>query len=174
MKSYFHRVMIMELAFLLSSCASSLVYSPTLNLPPAPLKANEFQLSGNLLYLPETRPHRTSSETAFGYDGLIRYGISNRFSVHAKGWRTFEALDGDLRSGFAIGTLMRLSEDSKSWQYGVLGQGGFVLAGSSVEGGGGSITGLVWLPSIYKIKPNAALGFILGKRNANSNSSDQY
>lgn len=167
-------ILVFILALCVTSCTSSLVYSPTINLPTEPLKQHQVEANGGILYLPETRPHRADRNMSFGFDGLLRYGLTDRVSLQAKGWRALKDLRGDSRSGFSLGSLVTLSAPSSTWQYGLIGQGGFVLWNSDIEGGGGSLSVVTWAPQFHSMKPYAGLGFIVGRRNSNSGNSDSF
>jgi len=51
-----------------AGCPPSLVYSPSANLPPRPLKKGKVQFLGWIGMFPEARPHDVDSKTAIGGD----------------------------------------------------------------------------------------------------------
>lgn len=87
----------------LTNCSSSLVYSPSLNLPSRPLVEKEVDLNGGVEIFPETRPEyiESKSKNAFGFNGHIGYGFTNEFSMYAKGWFTTENANYT-RTGLAL------------------------------------------------------------------------
>lgn len=78
---------------LLQSCRSSLLFSPAINAPSAPLTASQSQIYGGATMLVETRPNIVKNFNQVGSELGVRYGFSNRVSAQAKWWNT---LEGDL------------------------------------------------------------------------------
>lgn len=159
---------------IVSGCTRSLVYSPSMHAPAEPQKKNQTQLYGGVSMLAETRPHRVDRGVSAGLDGLIRFAISDRISIHVKAWQATEKLDDKERRGYAAGALIRLGDGSKPWNWGVTAQGGFVTYGSEIQGGGGSISGVFWAPKVMFIIPYAAFGPVWGRRNSNSDNEDKF
>lgn len=74
------------IAIIISGCASSMRYSPALNLPAVPLPAKTAQIAGGVSLVAETRPFAAEQKTSFSMEGIARYGIDNDVSLQVRGW----------------------------------------------------------------------------------------
>lgn len=74
------------IAIIISGCASSMRYSPALNLPAVPLPAQTAQIAGGVSLVAETRPFAADQKTFFSMEGVARYGIVDDVSLQARGW----------------------------------------------------------------------------------------
>ena len=96
-------IILISLLTELIGCAPSMVYSPSINLPPKPLQKEELQLLGGIGYLPETRPDKTPKKLTLGGETTLRYGFSDFYSMQIKGWYDFSKNLSDYqRWGFAV------------------------------------------------------------------------
>lgn len=96
-------ITILVLIVLLSSCAKSLVYSPSVNLTNQPIQEKEIDLQGGVELLPETRPEELEgSQTTFGFNGQLSYGFSEKFNLTIKGWADLEGREALIRSGYSL------------------------------------------------------------------------
>lgn len=147
----------------LTNCTKSLVYSPSLNLPPEPLKKNQVQLLGGVGYLPETRPHKTKENIAVGGEAAIRYAISDYFTFQLKGWQDFSDNLNDDRSGFSIAVIVMLN-DSSDFRYALIPTGALLVADGDFEGGGGAIPIGFWYTKYNPFNFYASIGPAFGMR----------
>lgn len=90
------------LAILVSSCAKSLTYSPSLNLPNQPLKKKEVDLQAGLELLPESKPDEINASNSIGFHGTFSYGFSEKFNVSLKGWVDTGANSEGMRPGLSL------------------------------------------------------------------------
>jgi hypothetical protein len=137
----------------LSSCATSLIYSPSLGLTKEPLKKGEIDLNGGLLLLPETRPSAVGRNTVLGGEGHIAYGFTNTFALQFKGWADLQI--NRQRSGFSLAGIKTVDVTDKSTLLFMPKVGG-ALSGNSIDGFG------VELPVILQFKENANTSFFIG------------
>jgi hypothetical protein len=94
---------ILFLAILLIGCSRSAVYSPSLQLGKAPLKAKEIDVQGSIELMPEARPQSLGGkQTTTGFVGQFGYGFSERFNMYLKGWYDLENREDRLRSGYSL------------------------------------------------------------------------
>ncbi len=132
-----------------TGCPPSLVYSPSTNLPPEPLKKAQAQVLGGIGMFPEARPHAVDKKTAIGGEATFRYAISDRFSLQVKGWKDFsDNVDFD-RSGFSVSSIVMFNDDKSSYRIGIMPTGAFLFADGVLEGGGGVLQVCLWFPK-YK------------------------
>src|SRR3989337_4208604 len=103
----------------LFSCVPSLVYSPSINLPPKPLGKDETQILGGVGYFPETRPDRVPSKMAFGGEATIRHAFSNSFSLQLEGWYDFSNNVEDGRGGLSLASNI-VFNDSSNYRFGLM------------------------------------------------------
>lgn len=71
------KIILLFLLVSLSGCVPSLVYSPSINLPPQPLKKDKSQLLGGAGLFPETRPDRVEQKLSAGGELTYRYAEEN-------------------------------------------------------------------------------------------------
>ncbi len=148
-----------------SSCTPSLVYSPSVNLPPAPLSKKKIQVVGGVGWLPETRPHRIGKETAVGGEFTFRYGVSDYFTMQFKGWYDLSDNIEEKRYGLSYSNIILLNDKNSRTRFGFIPTVAFAFGGRGLEGGGGAGQLVVWLPNHHKIHPYLALGPAVGIRN---------
>lgn len=122
----------------LTNCSSSLVYSPSMNLPQRPLAEKEVDLNGGVELFPETRPESIESKekNAFGFNGQLGYGFTNDFSMYAKGWLTYENV-GYNRTGFALSGVINFPINENS-RYMIIPRVGMALERNEINGFGAS------------------------------------
>lgn len=151
----------------LSGCASSLVYSPSMQPPVQPLKKDQGQAGFGVVLLPQTRPAAAGQKTAVGGEGFLRYAFSNKLSLQGRYWHDLES-DNNLY-GFSFGGTYILGDSSSSTQYGITCNTAALLDGSSIEGGGTALIGTIWLPEFSTgLRPYCSLGAIIGYRHLNT------
>ena len=85
----------------LSGC-TSLVYSPSMQLPIQPLKKEQVQAGVGMVLLPETRPLPAEQKTAFGVEGFVRYGFNDKFSMQVRYWNDVHSAGDANRAGFSF------------------------------------------------------------------------
>ncbi|MBI3259765.1 MAG: hypothetical protein HYZ54_09870 [Ignavibacteriae bacterium] len=155
----------------LSGCASSLVYSPSMQLPVQPLKKEQGQAGFGIVMLPETRPAAVGQKNSLGAEGFLRYAFSNNFSLQARYWHDLES-DNNLYGASLAGTYV--FEDSNSaTRYGLTCATGVLFNSSSSEGGGTALICSIWLPEFSTgLRPYCSLGAIIGYRHLNTNPKE--
>ncbi len=157
--------LLLFLIFQAIGCISSLVYSPSLNLPPQPLQYNDGQAIAGYSSLAETRPDRVNQNTSPGEEFLFRFGISNHVSLQIKAWKDIsEDDDKNQRNGLSIGSLIALNDSMNTLRFGLMPMVGVVFDISKIEGGGGYCPFIIWLPHYKWIYPSIAFGPIVGIR----------
>src|SRR5687768_8834864 len=77
------------LALMLSSCAASLIYDPTLQLPSRSLEPSEVQAAAGAALLLETRPDTLGRVGVIGPTKLLRGAFSDRVTIGVKHWFVF-------------------------------------------------------------------------------------
>ncbi len=161
---------------LISACTSSLVYSPSVALPRKPLEKKEWQLSGGLDLLAETRPASFGRNTIIGAGGLVRYGISDYVSIHGKGWTDILSdAAGTGRGGVTAGLHVKLQDPNADWRLALAPSATILIDNSSfygswrIEGGGGAFTLTTWFPANGIFRPYAVIGPMIGVRDLQDN-----
>lgn len=97
------QIQVLSLAFLFIGCSRSAVYSPSLLLGKAPLKAKEVDIQGSIELMPEANPEALGGkQTTIGVVGQLGYGFSERFNMSLKGWYDIEDREDTLRSGYSL------------------------------------------------------------------------
>ncbi len=149
----------------LTNCSSSLVYSPSLNLPQQPLAEKEVDLNAGVEMLPETRPDFTSSKdkSTFGLNGHIGYGFTNKFNMYAKGWITKND-NNSYRSGFSMNGTFNFKIDDNS-RYMLLPRIGILLDNQNISGYGASCLLIYQSKIIENLSFNSGGGVIWGYKN---------
>ncbi|HCY75757.1 MAG TPA: hypothetical protein DHV28_07530 [Ignavibacteriales bacterium] len=156
-------IFLTAIVLIINSCAPSLVYSPSINLPPKPLQKDEIQLLGGAGYLPETLPDRTAAKMAFGGEATIRYGFNNTISGQIKGWYDFSNNVEQKRWGLSTASIITFN-DSSDFRFGVMPNLAMVLSDNSIEGGGGSLPFTFWLNKYNPFNIYFGFGPIVGFR----------
>ena len=149
---------------LLAGCVPSLVYSPSVNLPPKPLQKEELQILGGIVYLPETRPDRVKSVKAFGGEATIRYGFTNSYAMQVKSWHDFSDNVEPKRWGLSMAGIVVLN-DSSNYRVGIMPNVAAAFSENSIEGGGGYIPFTLWINNYDPINFYTAIGPVIGFRN---------
>jgi hypothetical protein len=145
----------------LSGCASSLVYSPSMQLPIQPLKKEQGQTGFGMVMLPQTRPAAIGQKTSIGAEGFLRYGFSNKFSLQTRYWHDLES-NTNVYGASISGTYI-FDDSNSTTRFGLTCTAAALFNGSSAEGKGGAVIGSVWLPELSStIRPYCSLGTIIG------------
>lgn len=141
-------IIVILLATLFIGCTESLVYSPSMNLPPRPLSGGQSQFLMGGAYFPETRPFRSPEKTAYGWEATFRFALCKHFSMQAKGWKDLSGnFDGE-RYGIS-GAVIAMLNDSSNFRYGVMPTGAFLFGGGDMEGGGGGLPICFWFTKYH-------------------------
>jgi len=143
-----------------NGCTPSLVYSPSLHLPPSPPTARDVQASVGLGWLPEARPQTMSKKLQVGDEFFARYTPFSRFTMEIKGWREQTRVLDHRRSGWAYTNIIMLT-DSTPVQFSLIPTIGGLFSGQSLEAGGGIFRLAVWFPQMI-VSPYSAVGVGVG------------
>jgi len=157
----------------LSSCASSLVYSPSLDLAPNPLKRDNGQIMGGGELLPETRPNYAGHHTTPGLGGSIKYGFSEAFSLQVKSWYDLSQLNGNDRQGYSGSVVAMINDSTAPTRIAVIPTYALLFNGSSIDGRGVSVSLAAWFPASGNLHPYLGFGPAIGWRQL-SNGVDGF
>lgn len=144
MKPAFHIfvfMLIVSVNFL--GCTGSLIYSPSANLSPQPLKKEQSQVLIGIAEFPETRPHLSVEKTAYGGELTYRYAICDHFTLQVKGWKDLEDESDDDRWGGSFSIIAMLN-DSSDFRFGLMPTGAFLFGNGEAGGGGGALPVCFW------------------------------
>ena len=158
-----NRIIVLFTFSILTSCVPSLVYSPSINLPPKPLEKEEAQILGGVGYLPETQPDRVSSKIVFGGEATVRYGFSDSYSMQIEGWYDFSDNVEQGRWGLSLAGIL-VFNDSSNYRFGLMPIFAAALDDNSVEGGGCYIPMTLWINHLDPINFYTAVGPAVGIR----------
>ena len=153
-----------------TGCPPSLVYSPSANLPPRPLKKGQVQILSGIGMFPEARPHEVDNKTAIGGEATFRFALSDYITLQAKGWLDFSDNVDFSRYGFSISSIIMFNDDKSSYRIGIMPTGAF-LFGSGLEGGGGVLPICLWFPEYKSTNFYISLGPGFGLRNMSADSN---
>jgi hypothetical protein len=137
----------------LSSCATSLVYSPSIGLTTKPLKQGEIDLKGAAVLLPETRPNSIGVKTTLGGEAHIAYGFTDKLALQLKGWADIK--NNNIRTGYSLAGIRTLKETEKLRLI-LMPRVGIALSGNSIQGYG------LELPFILQYDENANTALLVG------------
>jgi hypothetical protein len=149
-------------------CPPSLVYSPSANLPPKPLKKGQAQLLGGIGMFPEARPRGVDNKIAIGGEATFRFALSDHFALQAKGWIDFSDNVDFSRYGLSVSSIIMFNDDESSYRIGIMPTGAF-LFGSGLEGGGGVLPICLWFPEYRDFNFYISLGPGFGLRSVEDN-----
>jgi hypothetical protein len=155
-------------SILCQSCVS-LVYSPFLHLPAAPLQQGEVQLAGGADALPQT-----DIGISNGAEGQIGYGITEHFALQGRAWSRYGDITGLRLDGTSLDGVITLTDPPtekhspmSGYRYSrfdfALIPRAMSLYGSNELGLVGSISGALWMPSFWIFRPYVATGAIAGR-----------
>ncbi|MDD4858440.1 MAG: hypothetical protein PHD74_10120, partial [Candidatus Krumholzibacteria bacterium] len=99
-------------ALAITGCTQSMIYSPSVNLPPEPLKEGQVQMFAGVVEMPEVRPQRAPEKTARGIECTARVGAADWLSLQAKAWKdisdNFPSVE---RYGVSVSTILTERRD---------------------------------------------------------------
>lgn len=151
-----------------TGCPPSMVYSPSVNLPPRPLKSGQGQFLAGFGMFPEARPHEVGGNTAFGGEATLRFALSDYLSFQTKGWLDLSSNVDFTRYGFSVSTIILFNSDRSSYRIGIMPTGAFLLSSQGFggfEGGGAVLPICLWFPDYKELSFYVALGPGFGTRN---------
>jgi hypothetical protein len=152
-----------------TGCPPSLVYSPSANLPPRPLKKGQLQLLGGIGLFPEARPHDVGSKTAIGGEATFRFALSDYFTLQAKGWLDFSGNVDFSRYGFSISSIVMFNDDKSLYRLGIMPTGALLFSTGGLDcgigGGGGALPICLWFPEYKELNFYISFGPGFGIRN---------
>lgn len=158
-----NKIFILIAAVLITGCSSSLVFSPSVNLPVTTLKKGEFDVQASAEFFPETRPDNVGSKTSIGGHLLLGYGLSDKHSIHGKGWLDFDNKGMyATRSGFSINMVNQLWQFNTRTKLLLLPKIGMVLDGKHRGGYGAELPVILHYHYQKNISVYSGFGFIYG------------
>jgi hypothetical protein len=157
-------------ALLLGGCTPSMVYSPSVNLPPEPLKAKQVQILGGVVEMPEVRPGSVPEKTARGVEFTARVGAADWLMIQAKAWKDISDNIPDAeRYGVSVSTILAERRDLGGFRVGLMPSVVFVCDEMDWYGAGATLPLCVWLPDLSVLHPYAALGPGYGAHDTKNN-----
>jgi len=148
---------------LIAGCTRSLVYSPSMNLPPQPLKQKEAQVLGGVGFFPETRPHLVEHKSAFGTEGTFRLAFCDHITLQGKYWHDLSDNLDDNRYGLSFSMIAAFA-DSTSLRFGLIPTAAFASGNGDFQGGGGGMFLALWYSGFSPITIYGTLGPAFGIR----------
>ncbi len=166
-----HIILLVICAIVLSSCATSLIYSPSTKLPSEPIKKNEIITHAGLGAFPETRPSQKGRYANLGVEAFVTFGISDDFALQGKIWfdNYLLAEFDPRRTGISITGYINLSDLGEGYHW-------VLIPSANYMAGDGSISGWIdgqgyaflfgfWFPNKGILFPYASTGPIYGTHN---------
>ena len=157
------KIFLLLLLFSVVGCVPSLVYSPSLNLPPKPLQKGKTQILGGAALFPETRPDMVSNKLALGGESTIRFALRKNFSLQFETWFDLSNNLDQTRWGLSSACII-VFNDSSAYRFGLMPVGAVCFDGASIEGGGGYIPLTLWINNLEPMFIYVALGPAIGLR----------
>jgi hypothetical protein len=146
-----------------SGCVPSIVYSPSINLPPKPLKEGKTQVLGGAGLFPETRPDMVAHKLALGGEATVRFALREHFSLQFETWFDLSNNVEQTRWGLSTAGII-VFNDSSDFRVGLMPIGAICLDGQSIEGGGGYVPVTLWINKFDPVFIYTALGPAAGLR----------
>jgi hypothetical protein len=153
---------------------SSIVYSPTIDLPARPLKKGQGQFVYGVGMLAETRPKETGKKLDLGHEIFVRYGFGENFSFQEKVWADISEIENKWRGGISASGIFVLNDSTSKFRFGVMPTLAFLFDGKPVEGGGGAVPIILWFPRIETFHFYTAMGPAIGLRDAIGKKKPQW
>lgn len=155
---------------LLTSCTSSLVYSPSVGVTNNKIEKGDVNLQAAFELLPETIPKEIEDNYSKGMNLGFAYGINDKISLKLRAWsdlKTYtDTFSEAFRHGYSAGLMFDFTDDKGGWIF--YPRVGILFDDNSVDGGGISFN------SLYKMQVNKTLslyggvGLVLGWRDISS------
>ncbi|MEO6939099.1 MAG: hypothetical protein ABI444_03030 [Candidatus Kapaibacterium sp.] len=152
------------------SC-TSLVYSPFLHLPAAPIRHGQVSISGDGSAL----PYADNSGAISGVEGRMTYGVTDHFSISGAAWVRTDHLAPFYLDGTSLDGIITLThpettfrmedytpETFSRFDFAIVPRA-MSLYGGNELGLVGSVSGALWMPSFWVFRPYVATGAIGGQ-----------
>ncbi|MCX6154209.1 MAG: hypothetical protein NT007_08615 [Candidatus Kapabacteria bacterium] len=151
---------------LLNSCAGY-IYSPTINLPPEPMKKGETHISAAFETMPKVNAdwyHRTTNAVWVG----AKYAIDNNVTLQGRFWTNLPFTSDDLNglpikyhifnyTGFSLSSIIMLKK-SETLSYAIIPAYSQVFDMGVSKGQAFALYFAAWLPQFYILKPYTSFG----------------
>lgn len=150
-------ILVMLIGTLVLAGCNSVVYSPSIMAPAQPLQKEQGALGISADALPTT-----GGSVQGGSNVMVRYAFSNRLTLQARSWATWNALQNLTISGASVEGFYMLNDTSASWRLGLIPRASVMLRGRSIDGRAASLSAIAWTPQVFFFKPYVALGGGIG------------
>ncbi|GEM_PF-1972710 len=154
---------------LFMGCAQSLVYSPSMNLSPKPLKMGQTHILAGVGQFPETRPQYSKQKTAEGGEATFRFAWSDHLSVQVKGWKDLSDNFDFSRYGTSFSLIWILNDSSKV-RLALIPTGAIVFTDNACEGGGGGLLLGLWYNKFNHVDFYSVFGPAVGAKSLSSDT----
>jgi len=162
-------VFLLAVVLVAGGCTPSVVYSPSINLPPEPLRQKSIQAMGGIVEMPEARPQEAKASTARGAEFTVRIGATDWMTVQGKYWKDLSDNVRADRFGISVATILAHPRDLGGFRLGLMPTAVFLGDENEWLGGGGLLPLCVWFPSWSVIHPYGAVGAGFGIRDDRNN-----
>lgn len=157
-------IIVLIIMIIVTSC-TSLVYSPSINLPEK-IKKDETKIIAGYESLPSTSEYIDN-----GLIAAVQHSYSDRFCMQVKYWSDFNTYSNDKNylHGASINSYFLLNDTNSSYKLYLVPTVGISLKDNIINMGViGSYLG-IQTPQFYFLKPYAALGFLYGRTDLDIN-----
>lgn len=140
----------------ISSCGT--VYSPTVQLPHAPLQKNEGQITAANSSLPS--PGSLGVGFNHSGEGSISYGFSDRLTVQGKTWSDLSLFSNQgFNGGLSLAGIYLLNPHDTEVPLAIIPSTSMLIKGNSISAMGIIIQTAAWFPTFWILRPYGAIGF---------------
>jgi hypothetical protein len=152
-------LLLLAAALLSAGCTPSGIYSPSVNLPPEPLKQKQVQVFAGVVEMPEVRPQKMPEKTARGIEATARLGATDWLTLQTKFWQDLsDNFSRETRYGVSVSTILAHTRDFGGTRIGVMPTAVFLCDEDEWLGVGGTLPLCAWLPDFSVLHPYAAIG----------------
>ncbi len=150
---YRYLLLLSVFTFLVAGCGQT--YSPFIMLPKAPLQEREVQVAGSVGGFPTVGENFPS--VTLGEVGMIRYGVTDHFTLQGEEWTGGFHPIGTSLEGIAL-----LSDRTSSWRFALVPRIAMMNSGYEITGWGSSLSLAAWTPDLLGLHPYLGAGVLVG------------